>query len=130
MDTTKEASRFETWAVIEIMGHRQLAGRVTEVPIAGTSMLRIDVPAVGGWPEHTKYVGGGSVYQIHPCTEEIARASAERIAQQYGYQPMPISVPQLADAAETLRRSAVAQLASGDRDDDFDVEFVDEDPFG
>lgn len=32
------------WAIIELMGHRRLAGYVQEVEVAGQGMLRLDVP--------------------------------------------------------------------------------------
>jgi hypothetical protein len=33
------------WAVLELMGHRRIAGRITEVTIGGAGFLRIDVPS-------------------------------------------------------------------------------------
>ena len=41
MNETTE--RFDTWALVEIMGHKQLAGRVSETTLAGAGMLRVDV---------------------------------------------------------------------------------------
>ncbi len=38
-------SDFETWAILELMGHRRLAGFVTEQEIGGANLLRIDVPS-------------------------------------------------------------------------------------
>lgn len=35
---------FEGWAILELMGHRRLAGYVRETELAGTGMLRLDVP--------------------------------------------------------------------------------------
>jgi hypothetical protein len=35
---------FEGWAIVELMGHRRLAGYVREVELAGAGMLRLDVP--------------------------------------------------------------------------------------
>lgn len=36
---------FESWAILELMGHRRLAGYVREITLAGAGMLRIDVPS-------------------------------------------------------------------------------------
>ena len=80
---------FKAWAVVEIMGHKQAAGWVTEEPIAGVNMLRIDIPEVGGHPAQTVYHGGASIYGIHPCTEEIARAAALKMRAQ-GRDPFPV----------------------------------------
>ena len=71
---------FETWAVIEVMGHKRLAGFVTEQTVAGAAFVRVDVPAVLNadttveLPAFTKLLGAGSIYAITPCTEETARA--------------------------------------------------------
>ena len=37
---------FEEWAVLELMGHRRLAGKVTEATIGGGAFLRIDIPLI------------------------------------------------------------------------------------
>ena len=66
---------FESWAILELMGHVRTGGRVTEEERFGVKMGRIDVPnAQGGFT--TVYFGGGSVYRMTPTTEEIARAVA------------------------------------------------------
>lgn len=59
MTPETKASQFESWAILELLGHRRLAGFVRETMIAGAGLLRIDVPSQceGGdqvtWcPEH------------------------------------------------------------------------------
>jgi hypothetical protein len=131
----EERKPFEIWAVIELFGHKQVAGRVTEEPLFGTALLRVDVPAVSEWPAHTKYFGGTSIYAVHPCSEEVARATAERLAEQYGYTPMPVAVPELNEARRIIREAQAArggtkqlapagsfadQFDDDDDDDDFD----------
>jgi hypothetical protein len=74
-----ETKAFEGWAIVELMGHAVLAGYVTQESIAGTAMLRIDVPEVEGQPGFTKYQSGGSIYGITPTTEESARIAANNI---------------------------------------------------
>lgn len=120
-----EQKRFAQWAVVEILGHKQVAGRCTEEPIAGVNMLRVDIPEVAGWPAHTKYFGGGSIYAIHPCSQEHATAAAEQLAHQWGWTPMPVSLPDMQQASETLRhmreaRQELARIGSGRGDDDGD----------
>lgn len=74
-DTTTDATEaFAEWTILELLGHRRLAGYVTEATIAGASFLRIDVPAD---PPVTQYYSPGSVYAITPTTEAIARKVAE-----------------------------------------------------
>ena len=36
------------WAIVELMGHRQTAGRITEVELGGAKMLRVDTPRPDG----------------------------------------------------------------------------------
>lgn len=67
---------YEGWAIVELMGHRRLAGRVSEVSQYGAAMLRLDVPDENGAPMATQFYGGASLYCVTPTTEEIARAVA------------------------------------------------------
>lgn len=76
-----EQSTFAQWCILELMGHRRLGGYLTETTIAGTGMLRIDIPSD---PPVTQLYSPSSVYCITPTTEEIARA----IAASYPSQPV------------------------------------------
>jgi hypothetical protein len=75
-----EDQKFEEWAIVELMGHVTLAGLVSEQSLAGTALLRIDVPTTENQPAFTKLVGGGAIYAITPTTEEIVRAAANRLS--------------------------------------------------
>lgn len=102
----------DTWAVLELMGHRQIAGRVSEHVLGGQVLVRVDVPAAGGWDAHTKYFGAAGVYGIHPCSESVARAAAEQLARSYGYTPMPVQVPELEEARQTLAQLRSARASA------------------
>ncbi len=73
--------RFDQWAILELMGHRRLAGRVSEAQIAGAPFLRLDVPCD---PPTTQFYAPGAVYAITPTSEEVCRAFARRSA------PIPV----------------------------------------
>ena len=78
-DKTDHAAEYEGWALLEIMGHRQTAGRISEVQIGGATMLRVDVPK----PDSdeiavTQYYGGSSIYCMTPCDEKTARKALKR----------------------------------------------------
>lgn len=62
------------WCIVEQLGHKKLAGQVSEDLVAGTKMLRVDVPDGDGLI--TQWIGSGSLYALTPTTEEIARAAA------------------------------------------------------
>lgn len=65
---------FAEWAILELMGHRRLAGYVTEQQIGGSGFLRIDIPGDGS--ETTQFYAPSAVYAITPTSEETARKVA------------------------------------------------------
>lgn len=93
---------FEIWAVVELMGHVRMAGKVSEEERFGAKMGRIEIPhretcgmcsgqtteflqankctACGGRGYHdtwtTQYFAGSAIYRISPVAEELARAVA------------------------------------------------------
>lgn len=72
------SEKFDQWAIVELMGHRKIAGRVTEQIIAGVPLLRIDVPTILAsdtlpvLPGYTQFYGASSIYCLTPTTEQIA----------------------------------------------------------
>ena len=92
---------FKEWCVLELMGHRKLAGLVTEQEIAGHGFLRLDIylrqtpitvgpdtgpiPIKSEAPVSTQFYSPSSVYAITPVSEETARRFAE------GHQPEPVT---------------------------------------
>lgn len=119
-----EQSGFDSWAVVELLGHVRTAGRVTEEERFGVKMGRCDVPrADGGFT--TFYFGGGSVYRMTPCTEDAAKAVA------IGNQPEPVhrwELPKPESEEETARSgkdfgSYIRDMESEGRDDTRDMDF-------
>lgn len=84
------------WAILELMGHRRIAGFVQQVEVFGAAMCRIDIPAADG-KMTTQLYGGSSIYCLTPTTEEIAR----RLAAQN--QPRPVSPYELLPPPRTER---------------------------
>lgn len=74
--------KFETWALVELFGHNQLAGKVSEQVIAGQSFVRIDVPKTKRVPAFTKYHLPAAVYGITPVDEDYATRIAGKIEAQ------------------------------------------------
>ncbi|MFN3652595.1 MAG: hypothetical protein ACK47B_23710 [Armatimonadota bacterium] len=92
----EERKGFESWAVVEVLGHQTYAGFVSEEQVAGTSMLRVDVPELSpdageAVPAYTKFIGGGSIYALTPVSEEVARAAARRLCNR----PISVYMPEL-----------------------------------
>jgi len=76
---------FESWAIVELMGRRRLAGYVTSpAPLEQTDRLRIDIyPGDAATAALTQFVGWPG-YCLTPTTEDVCRALAAR---QLRYQP-------------------------------------------
>lgn len=97
------ANEIKTFAIVEIMGHQQIAGFAQTVTFGGTVMLRVDAPDLAERTEKinktfdyergeyvsadqvypaeagfTQYIGMGSIYRLTPCTEDTARKASER----------------------------------------------------
>lgn len=77
-----EQEKFQTWAIIEFMGHNRYAGLVTEETRFGITMLRLDIP--DGERMITQYYHPNSLYRLTPVSEEIARGVA------VNSKPMPV----------------------------------------
>lgn len=81
----ESANDFCGWAIIEIMGHQKFAGYVHTQPVAGASMVRVDVPELPaetdseGHAAFTKLFGSSSIYCLTPVSEEVARAIARTL---------------------------------------------------
>jgi hypothetical protein len=68
--------RYAQWSILELLGHRRLAGFVTEQEIAGKGFLRIDIPGTEKKGPLTQFYSPDSVYGLTPTTEELARGAA------------------------------------------------------
>ena len=109
--------RFDTWAIVELLGHRRLVGKASEQEIAGTGFLRIDVPSEEGATRQTHLVNPSSVYCITPVSEEAAKLAARNA------NPDPVT-------RWELPASVQAALRASEREDDFEAREVDLDgPF-
>lgn len=66
-----EKANDDVWAIVELMGHLRLAGKLTEEERFGAKMGRLDIPDGDGFV--TRYFGGASVYSITIVSEAVAR---------------------------------------------------------
>lgn len=110
-DETK-ATSFEGWAILELMGHRRLAGKLSEQVVGGASFIRVDVPGNSTEEERkehgdnwiaTQFYAPSAVYCITPTTEAMARKVAAMA------QPAPVAQWEL--------RPDRALVAAGDDDE-------------
>ena len=107
---------FTGWFILELMGHRKLAGYCEPRQVAGAAMLRVDVPqADETHPAYTTFVGGQSLYSFTKVDEQTARDYVT------AFKPEPIEVYSLQRAAQVAARREFDRLkAKGlpDRTDD------------
>lgn len=115
---------FEAWAIIEIMGHTQIAGLVSEQSIAGTALLRVDVPEVNGHQAFTRFYGGGAIYSITPTTEDLARQAVEAL------RPRPVTVYGLLLPDRTIEPTETGEDAAWNNGAPPEPGFVEEDEIG
>lgn len=73
----EQTEQFETWALIEIMGHTKVAGMARTKTFGSTVMLQVDIPETTTQPAFTKMYSMSSIFSITPVTEELAIMHAE-----------------------------------------------------
>lgn len=125
----QQTEKFDLWAVVELFGHTKIAGKCTEQNIAGTNMLRVDVPETTQQPAFTRFFGSSAIYAINPVDENTCRYYAERFEQK------PIQawdVKDMLQKNDKLRlalanSSAVAAVEAEDDDEEGEDEEGDED---
>jgi hypothetical protein len=59
------------YAIVEVLGHRTIVGRVTEVERFGSKLMSIE-PIFNGRLLPGVLIGGSSIYQFTPCARETA----------------------------------------------------------
>lgn len=90
------------WAIVELMGHQQIAGRYQE---AAGGLHRVDVPETDGGPDafrFTRLYSPAAIYSITFVDEQSARLAAKMLA------PRPISVYGFEAEMKRLAAPAVA----------------------
>lgn len=99
-----DVEKFEAWALLELMGHRRLAGKVSDALIGGATVIRIDVPGENDtWT--TQFYAPSALYCLTPVSESTARDLAKRM------RPAPIHPFE-------LRAAIPARVGAGHNDRD------------
>src|SRR5687768_10106752 len=80
-----------TWGIVELMGHKVVAGQISKSEMLGKPLLRVDVPATTAFPEFTQFYGEAAIYCVTFVSEQVARTTAE--AQKVN--PVSVYVPEL-----------------------------------
>ena len=99
---SEKSKTFEEWCILELFGHRKLAGKVSEYTIGGAAFVRIDIPGSA-----TQFYNPSAVYCITPTTEELARQFATL------HTPEPVTRWELPDLVQEPEYED-AELEEGD----------------
>ena len=112
--TTAEP-KFDLWCLVELFGHQKIAGRCSEQNIAGTNMLRVDVPETEHHPAFTRLFGSAAIYAINPISEPLCKEMARRL------QVTPLAAYDLHEVLQKHMPALPAAIAdNGERDDNDD----------
>ena len=87
-------NHFEEWVILELMGHRKLAGLVKEQTIGGVSFVRLDIFREGGNVVVTQLYNPSAIYCMTPTTKELAMRFS------VGHTPAPVTRWELPPAQE------------------------------
>lgn len=107
------------YAIVEIMGHTTMVGRITEVERFGTKMLAIE-PLFAGQLLGPIYQGGASIYRLTPCSAEIAYREQPKSSWQLPSALRMIVPPALLEAPEARELIDEDSEEEPNGDDDFD----------
>lgn len=109
----------DCWAVVELMGHQKIAGKCSNVSIAGCGFIRVQVPAHGSMPEYTRDLSPKAVYAINPC-DEAAVMAALRYCDSSPVIALTLATVRQSYEAERKTLPASAPDHEDDLDDDLD----------
>jgi hypothetical protein len=135
----QQKSKFEGWALVEMMGHQREIGFVTTEYFGGAALFRVDSPEISerdyelkrpeyltvedscrlcpigtqvrrpAIPAKTRFVAPAALYALTPCTEETARKAIEETVPR---SPIVLHIPE----------GATKRLVPGEPDPYFDGE--------
>jgi hypothetical protein len=97
--TKKENTMSENnsqWGIVELMGHKVVAGAISKDEMLGKPMLRVDVPATSAFPSFTQFYGEAAIYCVTFTSEEVAT----RVAEQNKTNPVSVYTPSLVTAEQ------------------------------
>lgn len=90
---TDEQGKYEGWTILELFGHRKLAGYLSPIELAGAGFLRMQVPGDNGvWAAEQLY-SPQAVYALTPTTEETVREMVKRSAVSSDVTPFRLPPP-------------------------------------
>ena len=120
MSETKVTYEADQWGIVELMGHKVVAGKISKSEMLGKPMLRVDVPAIETCQEFTQLYGEAAIYCVTFTSEDVAR----RTAAQCRVPPVSVFVPSLVtkEQYDQLMSRRLPSSCPEDEDDDLGEE--------
>jgi hypothetical protein len=85
MNPQATSEKFETWGILEVMGHKKYAGRISERTVGNATFIQIDVPPIqdndATIPAWSKMFHPNSIFALTPTEEEFAKAYAKQLCE-------------------------------------------------
>lgn len=75
---------FTGWAILELMGHRRLAGFVTPTILGSTVLLQVNIPGSNKDDFTSQFYNPSALYCLTPTTEDVCIAFSQ------SNQPAPV----------------------------------------
>ncbi|GAB4023320.1 hypothetical protein GCM10028808_73410 [Spirosoma migulaei] len=114
---TQTVQKFETWAILELFGHQQMAGHVTEQTFGPATFFRVEVPQTTESPSFDRLLNPSAIYALNPVTEEVAKARAEQIKFK------PITAWDIRQILKPVDETSQRRIESAGHNDDDDLEY-------
>lgn len=90
-----------TWVVIELFGHKVIAGYMSKDESLGAPLVRVDVPATKDFPSFTRHYNPGAIYSISYVSEGAAKIAAESLSEN----PVSTYVPELGELSRLQKEN-------------------------
>lgn len=98
-EQSQESTFQPMWAMVELMGHTRVAGRISEESHFGVALMRCDIPT-GPEDYFTQWYGGPAIFRVTPISEDTARSFTA------GNRPQPVRPYELAALPAPVRPAA------------------------
>ena len=82
-----------SWVVLELFGHKVVAGYMSRDESLGAPLIRLDVPATSRYPQFSRHYNTSAIYSISYVSEIVARYTAESLQEN----PISVYVPALGE---------------------------------
>jgi hypothetical protein len=91
-----------SWAILELFGHKVVAGYISKDENLGSPMIRIDIPATKHYPEFTRHYNPAAIYSFTYVSKEVAIMTAEQVRED----PISVYIPELEDMHQLREENA------------------------